>query len=128
MIIVKLLDFGLVKATDNRRQTQLTADRHDHRHAAVFAAGVHSGSRSGRRAQRLYSLGGVGYFLFTGHAAFEAASVLEIIRRQVEEMPAAPSSKSPRPIASELEQAIMACLAKSPTARRALPRTWLRSC
>ena len=117
---VKLLDFGLVKATDNRRQTQLTAiDTITGTPLYLPPECIQDPDQADARSD-LYSLGGVGYYLLTGHAPIEAASILEIIRRQVEEMPAAPSSKAPRPIASELEQAIMACLAKSPTAH---PRT-----
>jgi serine/threonine protein kinase len=65
----------------------------------------------------LYSLGAVGYFLLTGRPPFEAASVLEIIRRQVEEKPAPISEKAPKPMAAELERVLMACLEKSPSAR-----------
>jgi serine/threonine protein kinase len=114
---VKLLDFGLVKATDNRRQTQLTAvDSITGTPLYLPPECIQDPDQADARSD-LYSLGGVGYYLLTGHAPIEAASILEIIRRQVEEMPAAPSSKAPRPIASELEQVIMACLAKSPAER-----------
>ncbi|MEX2113139.1 MAG: serine/threonine protein kinase, partial [Pirellulales bacterium] len=57
------------------------------------------------------------YYLLTGRPPFEASSVLEIIRRQVEDTPARPSEKSTRAIAPELEAALMACLEKSPDKR-----------
>ena len=35
----------------------------------------------------LYSLGGVAYYLLTGHAVFEGGSVMDIIRQHVEAVP-----------------------------------------
>jgi serine/threonine protein kinase len=117
---VKLLDFGLVKATDNRRQTQLTAaDSITGTPLYLPPECIQDPDHADARSD-LYSLGGVGYYLLTGHAPFEAGSVLEIIRRQVEEVPSAPSTRTSRPIVAELEKVVMACLAKSPSER---PRT-----
>jgi hypothetical protein len=116
---VKLLDFGLVKATDSRRQTQLTAaDSITGTPLYLPPECIQDPDKADARSD-LYSLGGVGYFLLTGHPPFEAASVLEIIRRQVEDMPTPPSQVAARPLAPELEQVLMACLEKSPDKRPA---------
>jgi serine/threonine protein kinase len=114
---VKLLDFGLVKATDNRMQTQLTAVNSITGTPLYLPPECIQDPESADARSDLYSLGGVGYYLLTGRPPFEATSVLEIIRRQVEDIPVAPSEKSGRPIAPQLEQVLLACLEKSPDKR-----------
>ncbi len=114
---VKLLDFGLVKATDNRMQTQLTAANTITGTPLYLPPECIQDPESADARSDLYSLGGVGYFLLTGQPPFEAASVLEVIRRQVEEPATAPSQKCNRPISPELEAAVLACLEKSPDKR-----------
>jgi serine/threonine protein kinase len=114
---VKLLDFGLVKATDNRAQTQLTAANTITGTPLYLPPECIQDPESADARSDLYSLGGVGYFLLTGHPPFEANSVLEVIRRQVEEPATAPSKKANRPISPELEGALLACLEKSPEKR-----------
>ncbi len=114
---VKLLDFGLVKATDSRVQTQLTAVNSITGTPLYLPPECIQDPESADARSDLYSLGGVGYYLLTGRPPFEATSVLEIIRRQVEDIPVAPSEKSVRPIAPRLEQALLACLEKSPDKR-----------
>ncbi len=114
---VKLLDFGLVKATDNRMQTQLTAVNSITGTPLYLPPECIQDPESADARSDLYSLGGVGYYLLTGRPPFEATSVLEVIRRQVEDIPTPPSEKSGRPIATQLEQALLACLEKSPAKR-----------
>ena len=116
---VKLLDFGLVKATDNRMQTQLTAVNSITGTPLYLPPECIQDPDSADARSDLYSLGGVGYFLLTGRPPFEAATVLEVIRRQVEEQPVPPSQKVPKPIAPELEQVLLSCLEKLPKDRPA---------
>jgi len=114
---VKLLDFGLVKATDSRRETQLTAaDSITGTPLYLPPECIQDPDQADARSD-LYSLGGVGYFLLTGRPVFEAASVLEIIRRQVETPPQAISEIVRRPVSPELEKLLLSCLAKSPADR-----------
>ncbi|MGD9720512.1 MAG: serine/threonine protein kinase [Pirellulales bacterium] len=114
---VKLLDFGLVKATDNRLQTQLTAVNSITGTPLYLPPECIQDPDSADARSDLYSLGGVGYFLLTGRPPFEAATVLEIIRRQVEETPKLPSDVVSQPMAPALVSALMACLEKSPDKR-----------
>jgi serine/threonine protein kinase len=114
---VKLLDFGLVKATDSRRETQLTAaDSITGTPLYLPPECIQDPDQADARSD-LYSLGGVGYFLLTGRPVFEAASVLEIIRRQVETPPQPISEIVRRPVSPELEKLLLSCLAKSPADR-----------
>jgi serine/threonine protein kinase len=110
---VKLLDFGLVKATDNRKQTQLTAVNSITGTPLYLPPECIQDPDVAEARSDLYSLGGVGYFLLTGRPPFEAATVLEIIRRQVEEPPEPPSRKATQPMAPVLEQVLLSCLEKS---------------
>jgi serine/threonine-protein kinase len=67
----------------------------------------------------LYALGCVGYFLLTGEMVFEADSTLVMIGRHLQADPIPPSIRSGRPIPRQLEDAILACLAKDPRGRPA---------
>jgi hypothetical protein len=114
---VKLLDFGLVKAVDSQKMRALTAaDSITGTPLYMSPESIEDANRSDCRSD-LYSLGAVGYFLLTGHAVFDATSVLEIIRHHLSSTPVSPSERAGRPVARDLEQLIMACLAKSPEQR-----------
>ena len=64
----------------------------------------------------IYSLGLVLYELFTGRRVFEASTVEELRRRQMEETPRAPSFHAPD-IDPSIDRVIMRCLAREPAAR-----------
>lgn len=114
---VKLLDFGLVKAVDNHKMQTLTAAD------TVTGTPLYMAPETVRDAEGcdargdLYSLGAVGYFLLTGHAVFESANVLEIMRSHVEAQPVPPSERAGRQISRSLEAVVLQCLAKSPSDR-----------
>lgn len=116
---VKLLDFGLVKAIDQRQQTQLTAAH------SVAGTPLYMSPESIRDADQvdargdLYSLGAVAYFLLTGSPVFDAPSALEVFRHHVELSPVPPSQRSMTPISPKLESLVLRCLAKSPDDRPA---------
>lgn len=61
----------------------------------------------------LYAVGAVGYFLLTGSSVFQATSLAELCQLHVDAIPLAPSLRAGKPIASELEHAIMSCLEKN---------------
>ncbi len=65
----------------------------------------------------LYSLAAAGYFLLTGKPVFDANNVLEVIRHHLDTPPVPPSERAPRPLSTDLERLILACLAKSPDER-----------
>ncbi len=65
----------------------------------------------------IYSLGAVAYFLLTGQELFDTDSVVEIIRRHLQEAPQPPSQRLGRPISADLEALVMSCLEKDPDRR-----------
>ena len=65
----------------------------------------------------LYALGCVAYFLLTGQLVFEASSALRLIAKHMQESPVPPSTRTELDVAPQLEQAVLACLAKRPEDR-----------
>ena len=115
---VKLLDFGLVKAVDTRKQRSLTAaDAITGTPLYLPPEAIQGDVEAADARSDLYSLGGVAYFLLTGQAVFEGGSIMDVIRLQVEGTPVPPSKRLGRPVIPELEQLILKCLAKNPDDR-----------
>jgi serine/threonine-protein kinase len=67
----------------------------------------------------LYALGVVGYFLLTGDTPFSGESFLEISMHHLNTKPERPSSRLGRPVPEDLENSILACLAKETADRPA---------
>jgi serine/threonine-protein kinase len=64
----------------------------------------------------VYALGGVLYELLTGRPPFEAANVVELLRRVVNDQPAPPSRLNPQ-VPRALEAITLKCLTKDPRER-----------
>jgi hypothetical protein len=111
--VVKVLDFGLVKALDGERQAGLTQQ------ASLTGTPLYMSPESIQMPNSvdarsdLYAVGAVGYFLLTGAPVFEAASVVELCQKHVETSPIPPSERARAPIPAPLENALLACLEKS---------------
>jgi serine/threonine protein kinase len=111
--VVKVLDFGLVKALDGQKQSGMTEQ------GALTGTPLYMspeaiqlpGSVDSR--SDLYAVGGVGYFLLTGSSVFEADNIMDLCQKQVAAAPTPPSQRSPTPVPPELENALLACLEKS---------------
>ncbi|MBL9122063.1 MAG: serine/threonine protein kinase [Planctomycetaceae bacterium] len=117
--VVKVLDFGLVKAIDGSQQAQLTAtDSMAGTPLYMAPEAIQSPQEVGPAAD-LYAVGSVGYFLLTGTPPFRGESMVEICRRQVSDAPEPPSRRLGRPVAPDLEAILLQCLAKSPAERPA---------
>ena len=116
--VAKVVDFGLVKPL-TQGDPEVTAS----------TSGTLTGTprymspetmtmpEAGDPRSDLYALGAVGYYLLTGHAVFEAATVAEIIGHHLHTEPVAPSRRAGRPISSDLESLILQCLRKRPEDR-----------
>ncbi|HEY3964404.1 MAG TPA: serine/threonine protein kinase [Planctomycetaceae bacterium] len=117
--VVKLLDFGLVKAVDAEREAGLTAAN------ALMGTPLYMSPEAVTNPDLvdarsdLYSLGAVAYFLLTGTAVFNGPTINEIFRRHVDARPQAPSERLGQAIDPLLEKTIVRCLEKSPAARPA---------
>lgn len=114
--VVKLLDFGLVRAQE------ATADPH------LTQPGTFSGSplymcpeqafaydKLDARSD-IYSLGAVAYWLVTGQPPFSAESVWEIITAHARDPLKPPRDVNPG-VPEDLERIIIRCLAKMPANR-----------
>lgn len=70
----------------------------------------------------LYALGAVAYFLLTGVQVFTGASLVEICNQHLHETPLPPSVKLGKDLPRELEDLVLACLAKKKEDRPASAR------
>ena len=114
---VKLLDFGLVKAVDSTRETQVT------RSGALTGTPLYMPpeaiQNSGEIDLRgdLYALGAVGYYLATGTPPFDGKSIVELCTQHVSMKPESPSKRLGKPLSAEFEAALLWCLEKNPADR-----------
>ena len=115
---VKVLDFGLVKhgGSGAAGNTLLSAPGLMPGTPAYMAPEMATGDSLDGRVD-LYALGCVGYYLLTGEMVFEADNALVMIGRHLTSEPIPPSIRSGRPIPPQLDDAILACLAKDPAGR-----------
>jgi len=114
---LKVLDFGLVKALDGRKQAALTqADKMAGTPAYMSPESINTPDAVDARTD-LYAVGAVGYFLLAGRPVFEGAGALEVVMKQTKELPVPPSERLGRPLCGDLESLILSCLAKSPADR-----------
>ncbi len=118
--MVKVLDFGLVlrEGVAGRAEARLTAPDQVGGTPAFMAPEMVLGRAVDGRAD-LYALGCVAYWLLTGTMVFEGRTSLEVIMRHVDAVPVPPSQRTDLPVPRELEELVLACLAKDPAARPA---------
>lgn len=109
--VVKVLDFGLVKARDDERQAN--EDRALAGTPLYMSPEAIQLPSSVDACSDLYAVGAVGYFLLTGRPVFEASSIVELCSKHVAEAPAPPSVRLGKALPEDLENAILACLEKS---------------
>jgi eukaryotic-like serine/threonine-protein kinase len=109
--VVKVLDFGLVKAREDDPQggeAQGLAGTPLYMSPEAIQL-----PNSVDGCSDIYAVGAVGYFLLTGRPVFEAASIVELCNKHVSETPVPPSQRLGKPVPEDLENAILACLEKS---------------
>ncbi len=113
---VKVLDFGLVKSLDAEGVEWTMAEATLGTPLYMSPEAVEHPDAVDARSD-LYSLGAVGYFLVTGEPLFNWLSLGEVLLHQVKDMPMRPSERLGKPVSPDLEELLMRCLAKDPTAR-----------
>ena len=119
MDFVKVLDFGLVKAVDDRGReaTLLTAPESTTGTPAYIAPEMVRGDRVADHRVDIYTLGCVGYWLLTGRLVFQAPNAIQLMYQHANATPVPPSQLSELEIPAELDSVILACLAKYPEER-----------
>ncbi|MGD9722409.1 MAG: serine/threonine protein kinase [Pirellulales bacterium] len=107
--VVKVLDFGLVKALDDTKEAGS-----DMSGTPLYMSpeAIQTPELVDPRSD-LYAVGAVGYFLLTGVTAFSAQTLGELCQQHVAAIPDPPSQKLGRAVSAELEHAILACLEKN---------------
>lgn len=113
--VIKVLDFGLVKATDSilgDGDTTITEWAGTPRYAAPER--LLQPTLADPRSD-IYSFGAVAFWLLTGHEIFEGVRDDELIKAAILESPLSAESLHEQP--AELKQLVAACLEKDITAR-----------
>ena len=110
--VVKVLDFGLVKAIDEENTDRESGGGLSGTPLYMPPEAIETPDLVDARSD-LYAVGAVGYFLLTGEPVFNAGSLAALLHKHVSEDPEPPSRRMKHPLSGELESAIMACLEKS---------------
>jgi serine/threonine-protein kinase len=108
----KLLDFGLVVATDDA-DTRLTAAGGLLGTPAFMSPEQARGAADLTPASDLYSLGATAYFLLAGRPPFEAGNPLELLHAHLTRPVTPPSAHAPG-LPADLEAVVLRLLAKEP--------------
>jgi serine/threonine-protein kinase len=117
---VKVLDFGIVKATQDAAETKLSMLTMENavRGTPAFIAPEQAVGASGIDGRAdLYSLGCVAYWLLTGEPVFTADTTMGLLIHHAHTVPAPPSSRTTRPVPPALEALVLSCLEKDPDKR-----------
>lgn len=109
--LVKVLDFGLVKAPDGQEASLTAANSLTGTPQYLSPEGVQHPDQVDARSD-LYAVGAVGYFLLTGRPVFEGESVIAVCMNQVNTIPEPPSRRLGKPISADLEALLLKCLEK----------------
>ena len=113
---IKVLDFGLVKATLSRGDDDATTDGVISGTPAFMAPEQVLGERLDSRVD-LYALGCVAYWLLTGERVFVGKTSAEVLRHHIMTAPVPPSERVLTFIPPALEELVLSCLAKDPDER-----------
>jgi tRNA A-37 threonylcarbamoyl transferase component Bud32 len=115
---VKVLDFGLVKSAglDAKVDSALTAPNMVTGTPAYLSPESAMGQPVDQRSD-IYALGCVAFWMLTGRYVFEGQGVVQIMARHIHTPPEPPSLYSLFRIPPELDQIVLACLAKEPSDR-----------
>jgi hypothetical protein len=129
--VIKVLDFGLVKAIDEKKQAGMTAANSlTGTPLYISPEGINAPALVDARSD-IYAVGATAYFLLTGHPPFVSSNLVDLLRMHVMDAPIAPSRRLGRPVSAELETAVLACLEKNPANRPQTARdvaSLLRKC
>ena len=109
--VVKVLDFGLVRALDEAKQARQSGGLAG-TPLYMSPEAIQTPDSVDARSD-LYAVGAVGYFLLTGQPVFNATSLVELCQQHVVAQPDTPSARLGRAVSAELEAALLACLEKS---------------
>jgi serine/threonine-protein kinase len=110
--VVKVLDFGLVKAAVEPGESLASMHRETSGTPAFMSPEQVYGEADVDARADVYGLGCVAYYLLTGTLVFDEATAVATALAHVGKDPAPPSRRTEVPIPASLERVVMACLAK----------------
>jgi eukaryotic-like serine/threonine-protein kinase len=115
---VKVLDFGIVRAVHHLSEANLTqtADLAIQGTPAFMAPEQAMGRDVDSRTD-IYATGCLAFWLLTGTTVFHADTPIAMLIQHAQADPFPPSARAKQPIPSELDQLVLACLAKDPAKR-----------
>nr|WP_246112657.1 serine/threonine protein kinase [Allorhodopirellula solitaria] len=111
--VVKVLDFGLVRAVDSSSDPQQKKDSSLAGTPLYMSPESIQAPNSVDARSDIYAVGAIGYFLLTGSPVFEADNLAQLCHKHIDELPVAPSQRGGSQVSSQLEDALMCCLEKS---------------
>jgi eukaryotic-like serine/threonine-protein kinase len=111
--VVKVLDFGLVKALDEEKKAGLTQQNSLTGTPLYMSPEAIQLPSSVDARSDLYAVGAAGYFLLTGQPVFQAENVMDLCQQHISGVPVPPSQRVATAIPAALENALLACLEKS---------------
>jgi len=115
--VIKVLDFGLVKALDEKKQAGMTAANSlTGTPLYISPEGINAPALVDARSD-LYAVGATAYYLLTGHPPFVSSNLVDLLRMHIMDAPTPPSQRLGRTVSAELETAVLACLEKNPANR-----------
>ncbi len=116
---VKVLDFGLVKAFQDKQDPEpaLTRENMVQGTPAFIAPEQALGRSSLDSRVDIYAIGCVAYWLVTGQLVFTAENSVGLLLHHVHTQPTRPSARTDLPIPPDLDDLILSCLAKNPADR-----------
>jgi eukaryotic-like serine/threonine-protein kinase len=116
---IKVLDFGIVKATaeSSSMKTLATHENILQGTPAYIAPEQALGTSKVDNRADVYATGCVAYWLLTGQLLFKAETAMEMVLKHAQSVPTPPSARSELPIPPALDQLVLSCLAKDPAAR-----------
>jgi eukaryotic-like serine/threonine-protein kinase len=110
--LVKVLDFGLVKAFGSDQDDRLTANHALTGTPSYMSPEAISHPDTIDVRTDIYAVGAVGYYLVTGTPVFTGNGLIELCRKHLQEAPEPPSKRLGKPVSAQFEQLLLKCLAK----------------
>ncbi len=114
--VAKVLDFGLVKLTNEPSSAALTGEMTVSGTPMYMAPEQAVGDRSLDARADIYALGAMMYFVLTGQPPFTGDSPFAVMMAHARD-PVVPPSEVREGVPEDLEQVILRCLAKRPGER-----------
>ncbi|TWT82156.1 Serine/threonine-protein kinase PknB [Planctomycetes bacterium CA13] len=111
--VVKVLDFGLVKAIEQSEDARHIAEGSLTGTPLYMSPESIQAPLSVDARSDIYAVGAVGYFLLTGHPVFEASNLVDLCQKHIDESPVPASKRGNIKVSNQLEDALMSCLEKS---------------